>query len=239
MGSDSSASTSTTKVPSYDSGMFTDRGPRVRFTALVTILELDCLIISFPLSLSQTASNNVVEVIEPSKPSVNRTPLPYPTINWKQLREKQNELRCNQSKKFLTNKLSPPPTLYQQFHAHGRPAKGDPSTVSQLRQTFEQKKNALYLSSCRSRSSSNSTRAAYSVSQLAPTAVNTQHDDVLVPIVDCNLIVTHKVIGRTKLYVPQEKCLGSASMSRKHFQHRRNENDATVAGRRSEEVVYL
>jgi hypothetical protein len=116
----------------------------------------------------------------------------YPTINWKQLRQKQYENKLEKfiSTKFKTNDL----TLSSLTTISDKTESYTYSNISELRKNFE-KFNS------RSRSTSPSIRTpsispidfsqpTYTISRLNSTSIN--NEDIFFPIADCNLIIKHK-----------------------------------------------
>ncbi|CAF1083215.1 unnamed protein product [Adineta steineri] len=146
--------------------------------------------------------------------------LQYPTVNWKQLREKQIEAKLNRAKEFLsttlkTNRLSQlettnNSTLSSLTNVSDRIKSYRFLNPYEIRKNFEEN-NLIDNSFSHPRSTSSSpsirtpsispidrTRPTYTISRLNSTLINHNNDEILVPIADCNLIIKHKANIRTK-----------------------------------------
>ena len=133
-------------------------------------------------------------------PPNNSNQLHYPTINWKQLREKSYENKLDKVKQFISTK----------FKAIRSPRKENRDlTLSNYSNGSDLHNNFEEIIPIRSRSSSNSIRTpsispsnsprpTYTISRLNSTSTHQNNDDILFPIADCNLLIKHKPIGRMK-----------------------------------------
>ncbi|CAF0864322.1 unnamed protein product [Rotaria sp. Silwood1] len=155
-----------------------------------------------------------------SKENNNSTRFQYPTINWKQLREKQYENKLDKVKKFLSTKfktirLSRNETKDLTISSSTNISnKTDSCTYSNMLESRKNSKEIISTentssSSSRSRSSSNSIRTpsisptnsprlTYTVSRLNSTLINHNNNDIFFPIADCNLIIKHQPMEQTK-----------------------------------------
>ncbi|CAF2154783.1 unnamed protein product [Rotaria magnacalcarata] len=170
------------------------------------------------MSHRTTDLNNKIIFHNTSKETTsNSNRFQYPTINWKQLREKQYENKLDKVKKFLSTKfktirLSKSETLPTASN------KLESYACSNLSDTEKNDHDILLnenvsSSSPRSRSSSsssstfirtpsispkNSPRSNYTISRLNTTLVNHSHDAIFFPIADCNLIIKQQPVEQTK-----------------------------------------
>lgn len=168
-------------------------------------------------ALPHSSEQNKVTVSpKTTKHSNNSNRFQYPTINWKQLREKQYEHKLDKVKKFLSTKFK---TIRL-----SRGETTDLTTVSSLTNISDNTDSCTYAniselrkdstdmsltenhsrSSSRTRSLSstsirtpsispmNSPRSAYTISRLNSTPINQSDDAILFPIADCNLIIKHQ-----------------------------------------------
>jgi hypothetical protein len=103
----------------------------------------------------------------PSPPIPNR--LSYPIINWKHLRRKRYEHKLEQ---FISMKFKPK----------------DSTTVSYTSALPDDSISSYIRTPCIS--PIGFSQPTYTISRLNSTSMN--HDDVLFPIADCNLIIKHK-----------------------------------------------
>jgi hypothetical protein len=151
-----------------------------------------------------------------SDSSDNSNRFQYPTINWKQLREKQYEHKLDKVKQFISTKFkairlsrrettdltrSSSTTISDQTESCTY------SNISEFQKNFDQ---CIPIGNpSRSRSSSNSIRTpsisptnsprpTYTISRLNSTSINQNNDDILFPIADCNLVIKHKPIERIR-----------------------------------------
>ncbi|CAF1222727.1 unnamed protein product [Rotaria sordida] len=154
-----------------------------------------------------------------SKENNNSNRYQYPIINWKQLREKQYENKLDKVKKFLSTKFktirlskieTKDLTINSLTNISDKIDSCTCSNISKLQKNSEDIISVENISSSsRSRSSSNSIRtpsisptnsprSTYTISRLNSTLINHNHNDILFPIADCNLIIKHQPIEQTK-----------------------------------------
>ncbi|UJR08317.1 hypothetical protein I4U23_012588 [Adineta vaga] len=164
-----------------------------------------------------TASSNASNIrpIITEKNNFNR--LQYPTINWRQLREKQNEQRLNKVKQFISTKFHIPGVEPTNLSMSSLTTVTDKSNLSTYSNPFRSRRIfqdsvSIDNSISRSRSDSssptsirtpsispiNSMRSTYTITRLDSTSLNDNNEDIFVPIADCNLIIKHKANGRMK-----------------------------------------
>jgi hypothetical protein len=96
-------------------------------------------------------------------------------MSWKQLREQKNEEK----------KLNP------MGRQHFTCRQGNQSLSS------HRDRSVSYVIRTPSLSPLDSPRASYTLSRLNSTSIKTYHDDILLPIADCNLIIQHRCIKQT------------------------------------------
>jgi hypothetical protein len=134
--------------------------------------------------------NSSIEDISPdysavSSDSSDVTPPKYPTINWKQLREKSYENKLDKVKQFISTK----------FKAIRLPRKENRDlTLSNYSEEIIPIRSRSSSNSIRTPSISptNSPRPTYTISRLNSTSMHQNNDDILFPIADCNLVIKHK-----------------------------------------------
>ena len=150
--------------------------------------------------------NSQVNLNELSKSTINSSRYQCPLINWKQLREKQYEYKLDKIKKISsTVRLS---RIETNDISRNKIESSTLSNQSDLQKKF-QNRISNETTSPRSRSSSNSIRtpsmspinsprSTYTISRLNSTLIDQNKDDILFPIADCNLVIKHRPIERTK-----------------------------------------
>jgi hypothetical protein len=175
-----------------------------------------------------------------SNQNISSNRFQYPTINWKQLREKQHEHKLNKVKQFISTKFQTirlsrvEPTNLSISSLTNVSDKTESCTYSNLSEL--RKSTSMENSSSQSRlsssvtsirtpsiSPSNSPRPTYTISRLNSTLMNHNNEDILFPIADCNLVIKHKVNGRTKRI--------------SHFESSYNENELFCGN--TEQTVYI
>lgn len=163
---------------------------------------------------------NEINYTKPSRESNNSNRFQYPTINWKQLRERQYENKLDKVKKFLSTKFktirlskseAKDLTLSSLTNISNKTDSFTCSNLSGLERNYPDiiSNENISSTSSRSRSSSNSIRtpsisprhsprANYTISRLNSTVPNHSHDAIFFPIADCNLIIRHEPIQPPK-----------------------------------------